>query len=64
MCVFSRFFHNFVTKSRIYSVSEEKTNAFVLFFSRLFVTLAPPKLLALGNAKEKSVFFCISLVFS
>jgi len=44
--------------------SEEKTNAFVLFFSRFFVTLPKKsaKLLRLG--KKKNQFFCFALDFS
>jgi len=36
---FSRFFRNFALLARSYLHSEEKTNTFVLFFSRFFVTL-------------------------
>ena len=32
--------------------------------SRFFVTLASPKLLAIGNEKKNAFFFCISLVIS
>jgi len=34
----------------------KKRKGFLLYCSRLFVTLASPKFLALGNAKEKQVF--------
>jgi len=44
-------------------MTEEKS-AFVLFFTRFFVTLALPKLLALRNEKKSKLSFCISLVFS
>ncbi len=33
-----------------------KKEKFLLHFTRLFVTLASPKLLSLGNAKEKRKF--------
>jgi len=33
-----------------------KTNAFVLFFTRFFVTLAAPKLLSLGKAQINLAF--------
>jgi len=36
--------------------SRQKRKGFLLYCSRLFVTLASPKFLALGNAKEKQVF--------
>ena len=39
---------------RVYLKKEKR--AFLLHFYRFFVTLAPPKLLALGNEKEKCLF--------
>ena len=39
--VLFNFFCNFATKSLRYCHSEEKTNEFVLFFARFFVSLHP-----------------------
>ena len=41
-----------------------KNKSFYFFCSRLSVTYALPKLLALGNEKKNEFSFCISLVFS
>ena len=41
----AKFFDLKVQSASEFSVSEEKTNAFVLFFSRLFVTLQRTKLI-------------------
>jgi len=46
---------------RIFSAKKQD---FLLYFARLFVTLALPKLLCLGNKKKNKIFFCISLDFS
>ena len=38
--------------------------SFSLYCSHLIVSLASPKILALGNEKKNMLFFYISLVFS
>ena len=50
--------------ANLLGTQKNKTNTFVLFFSRFFVTLALPKLLALGKAKEKHVFILLFSRFS
>ena len=68
-------FRNFATESRSYCHLEEKTNAFVLFFSRFFVTLpsATAKFLdkpseqspdSPSRKKKQTRLFCSSLDFS
>ena len=46
------------------AAEKKKRMNFFLNFSRLFVTLASPKLLRLGNEKKNKFSFCISLDFS
>ena len=50
--------------AKLLRLRKNKTNEFVLFFSRFSVTLALPKLLALGKAKEKHVFLLLFSRFS
>ena len=57
------FNHYFVTLNKLLHLGK-KMNDFILFCSRFFVTLAKPKLLALGNAKKNFVFLRISLIIS
>jgi len=58
------FFVTLRLQREVTSSSEEKTNEFVLFFSRLFVTLRLQREVTGTRKKKQTSLFCSSLVFS